>query len=172
MSDTKRECNGEDVRNAIGLVFMAVLLGVSGSLPAQAIPRPAQAECPGDTVDRMGVGIAKESRDFLGKLSDAVERGDKKQVASMVHYPISVHSAEKTVVIHNPEEFVRDYGHLMNDSVKAKITDKKSSRCLFANSQGFMVGDGEVWFKEFSRGVFKIIAFNLGGSPSGDPPKP
>lgn len=30
-----------------------------------------------------------------------------------------------------------------------------------------MVGDGEVWFKEISPGVFKVITFNLGDVPSG-----
>jgi hypothetical protein len=154
------------------LFVMVLFVGSSVTLRAQTIPRSGQAECESDTVDRMGPEVAKEARDFLGKLRNAVERGDKKQVASMVHYPLNVHFADKTVVIRNPAEFTRNYGRIVNDSVKAKITDEKSSRCMFANWQGFMVGDGEVWFQEFSQGVLKIITFNLGDSPPAYAPKP
>jgi hypothetical protein len=175
MAHASQQSKLAEVRNVIGRAFifaMVLLLGISERLQAQAIPRPGQAECPGDTVDRMGPEVAQEARDFLGKLRNAVERGDKKQVASMLRYPIRVHFPDKTVVMHNSEEFARNYGRIVNDSVKAKIIDETSSRCLFANSQGFMVGDGEVWFDEFSHGVLKIITFNVAGSSKGHASKP
>jgi hypothetical protein len=111
----------------------------------------------------MGPEVAKQARDFLGKLRNAVQRNEKKQVASMVRYPISIHFADKTTVIRNSDEFTRNYRRIVSDSVKAEIIDEKSSRCLFANSQGFMVGDGEFWFQEFPQGVFKIVTFNVMG---------
>jgi hypothetical protein len=83
------------------------------------------------------------------------------QVASMLQYPLAVHIADKTSPVHNPDEFLRNYSRIVNRSVKAAILDEKSSRCLFSNPDGFMIGDGEVWFREISSAVFKIITFNL-----------
>lgn len=79
----------------------------------------------------------------------------------MLQYPLYVHIADKRFPVHSPEEFLLNYNRIVNRSVTAAILDEKSSRCLFASPEGFMVGDGEVWFKEVSPGVFRIITFNL-----------
>ena len=161
----REQTHGEGSKMTVrALIFATTLIvGASTGLPHQTTPPSGQAECAGDTVDRMGPEVAKQARDFLGKLRNAVQRNEKKQVASMVRYPISIHFADKTTVIRNADEFTRNYRRIVSDSVKAEIIDEKSSRCLFANSQGFMVGDGEVWFQEFPQGVFKIITFNVMG---------
>lgn len=118
----------------------------------------------------MGAAVATQARTFLVKLGKAVQEDDEKQVASMVHYPIKVHAGDRTFVVHDPEEFMRNYERIVNRSVKAKNLDENSSRCLFSNRGGFMVGDGEVWFKEFSAGVFKVVTFNLADLPDGATP--
>jgi hypothetical protein len=78
----------------------------------------------------------------------------------MVHFPLKVNSPNENVRIRDRDEFVHKYEQIINGRVRAKILDEKSSRCLFANSKGFMVGDGEVWFAETIPGVFKIIIIN------------
>lgn len=153
------------------LLSVILLLGISVPLHAQVSPTSGGAGCSGDTVDRLGVAVAKRSRAFLGRLNKAVQERDKKQVASMLRYPTDVHIADKTFPIRNPEEFVRNYERIVNGSVKAAILDEKSSRCLFSSPEGFMVGDGEVWFKEVSPGVLKVVTFNLGDSPDHNVPK-
>ena len=117
------------------------------------------------------MAVAKRSRVFLGKLRSAVRERNKRQVASMLRYPIEVSIADKTFRVSNSEEFMRNYERIVDGSVTAAILDEKSSRCLFSNSEGFMVGDGEVWFDEVSPGVFKVIAFNVGNSPDKEVPK-
>ena len=133
----------------------------------QSIPSGGDSECAGDTVDRMGPEIASQSRAFLERLGKVVQADDERQVASMLQYPIDVHIADKKFPVHNPQEFLKNYSRIVNPSIKAAILSAKSSRCLFANSEGFMVGDGEVWFREISPGIFKVITFNLGDVPSG-----
>jgi len=108
----------------------------------------------------MGPEIATQSRAFLAKLKAAVQARDKSKVSQMVSYPLQVNRSSKTIHIKNREEFVRRYDTIVNAIVSAKIIDEASSRCLFSNSQGFMIGDGEVWFKGLSPGVFKIITIN------------
>jgi hypothetical protein len=151
----------------LAVLFVLVLLQASGNVPFAQNPQGnGDTECAGDTVDIMGPEIATQSRAFLKRLAPAIRADDQEQVASMLKYPIDVHIADKKFAVHNQEEFLRDYGRIVNRSVKAVILDEKSSRCLFSSPEGFMVGDGEVWFKEISPGVFKVITFNLGDVPS------
>lgn len=79
----------------------------------------------------------------------------------MLQYPLDAHIADKRFSVHNPGEFLLNYSRIVNRSVTAAILDEKSSRCLFPSPEGFMVGDGEVWFKEVSPGAFRIITFKL-----------
>jgi hypothetical protein len=159
-------------RRSLPIAALVVLLLMQSPdrLSFAQSPKPdGGPSCAGDTVDRMGPEIAAQSRAFLERLGKTAQADDQRQVASMLQYPIDVHIADKKFPVHNPEEFLRNYSRIMNRSVKAAILDEKSSRCLFHSSEGFMVGDGEVWFKEISPGVFKVITFNLGDVPNGTP---
>jgi hypothetical protein len=85
----------------------------------------------------------------------------------MVHYPLKFNTSKKNSLIEDRKQFLRQYARIMDAAVRSKILDDKSSRCLFANWQGFMIGDGEVWFQESSPGLFEIITVNAndrGGS--------
>jgi hypothetical protein len=157
-----------DMGRGARVLLVILFLGISVPLYSQVLSSEKAAGCPGDTVDRMGAAIAKRSRAFLRKLRSAVREGNKRQVASMLRYPIDVSIADKIFRVNNPEEFMHNYERIVDGSVKAAILDEKPSRCLFSNSEGFMVGDGEVWFDEVSPGVFKVITFNLGNSPDED----
>ena len=151
----------------LSTLFFVLIVGPPALLHGQSAPTGGDFGCPGDTVDRLEPTIARQARDFLERLSKAVQNDNEKQVASMLQYPLGVGIASRTFRVHNPEEFLRNYRRIVNPTVKAAILDKKSSRCLFFNPQGFMVGDGEVWFKETSQGVFKVITFNLGYRSNG-----
>jgi len=79
----------------------------------------------------------------------------------MIRYPLAVHIDNRTLRIHTPEEFLHNYDRVMNRAVRKAIADPQSFRCLFFSSQGFMIGDGEVWFQKSSAGAYKIISVNL-----------
>ena len=80
----------------------------------------------------------------------------------MVFYPLEVNVSDQKLHVQSRESFLRHYRRIIDAQVRGRIVDEKSSRCLFANSQGFMVGDGEVWFREVAPGVFKIVTINAG----------
>jgi len=143
------------------------------SVRGQSTDERTQHGCPGDTVDRLGSEIAKRSRAFLTELKSAVEASNKTKVASMIRFPLRVATPKKQIEIKNREEFLYNYDHIFTPAVKAKIADEASSRCLFANWQGFMVGDGEVWFREVRPGTFRLVTVNVEadfsvGEPSQD----
>jgi hypothetical protein len=111
----------------------------------------------------MGPEIARQSRDFLATLRMAVQANDRAKVASMILYPLEVNMGKKKLHVGDRKTFLRQYRLIIDAQVRAKVLDEKSSRCLFANWQGFMVGDGEVWFRELAPGVFKIVTINTDG---------
>jgi hypothetical protein len=127
---------------------------------AQAPSQDAPSGCSGDTVDRMGPQIAEQARSFLARLKAAVEANKKADVASMVMFPLRWNVQGRRTTIPSRAAFLRKYDQIMNANVKSKISDEKSSRCLFVNYRGFMIGDGEVWIREASPGVLKIVTVN------------
>ena len=138
--------------------FMTVFLA---PVLAQSKDAGAASECGGDTVDKLGPEKAKLARAFLSELKSAVEQDQRSKVASMIRFPLRVVTPKKRLAIKDREEFLYNYDHILTAKVKAMIGDEMSSKCLFANWQGYMVGDGEVWFTEMTSGTLKIITFNV-----------
>jgi hypothetical protein len=122
--------------------------------------------CSGDTVDQLDPQIAKESRAFVASLKAATETNDRTSVSSMIRYPLAVHIGDRTFRVHTPEEFLHNYDRVMNRAVRKAIADPQSSKCLFFSPDGFMIGDGEVWFQKSSAGMYKVITVNLGAVPA------
>ena len=68
------------------------------------------------------------------------------------------------------EEFLHNHDRVMNRAVRKAIADPQSSK--FFSPDGFMIGDGEVWFQKSSAGMYKVIAINLGAVPAGNTAPP
>jgi hypothetical protein len=117
----------------------------------------------------MGTDIALKSRIFLRHLQDAVRNGDKSQIARMTQYPLKVFSGNDTILVRDRKQLISTYNDVFVESVRRRILDDKASRCLFANAQGFMIGNGELWFTQFGNDDFKIISINTTEYP--DSPK-
>jgi hypothetical protein len=124
-------------------------------LRAQAAPG-----CEGSTVDAQGPETAKTARAFLAQLQAAVRANDKEKIADMISYPVNVNSAGKRTRIRTKEIFLARYDTVFNERIRKAILDQ-SSRCLFGNSNGEMIGNGEIWFDEINNGPVKIYAINL-----------
>lgn len=54
--------------------------------------------------------------------------------------------------------FKKDYKNLFNDQVKSSVAAQDANH-FFANQQGLMTGNGDVWFNEIN-GKYLIIAIN------------
>jgi hypothetical protein len=152
--------------------MLLLLLTVSAMSPSVCIAQvsgttdSAEAACSGDTVDQLGPQVAKESRAFVASLKAATDANDRTVVSSMIRYPLAVHIGDRTFRVHTPEEFLHEYDRIMNRAVRKAIADPQSSKCLFFSLDGFMIGDGEVWFQKSSAGEYKVITVNLGAVPT------
>ena len=106
---------------------------------------------------------------FFQELKDAVIRDDRKKVAGLVNYPLNVFTGRRRMVVRSPAELLRRYREVFNDNVVRAVKAQEPDT-LFANWQGVMVGDGQIWFAGVCAGkdrdapcadkVIKVITVN------------
>lgn len=142
-------------------VFLAALfIGLAGIVTAQA----RSAEEMNATLDDL-YGDHAPYHAFFEKLKKAVAENDKKAVASMVDYPFMARIDDRAVTIRDAAHFVADYDKVFTTKVKRAVSNQ-TYPSLFANWQGIMIGDGEVWFsgicsdESCKQQAVKIIAVN------------
>jgi hypothetical protein len=115
------------------------------------------------TVDALGEKTATSARAFLAQLQAAVQSNNKEEIAGMISYPVLVLRSGKRTHIQKKQAFLADYGLIFTDPVRDAILHQ-TAQCLFGNSTGAMIGNGEVWFREEAPDQWKIITINESAS--------
>jgi hypothetical protein len=98
----------------------------------------------------LSVGDHVKVQQLLTTLQQAVAKHDSAVVAALVHYPIKVNPGKKPFTVKNERAFIKDYDGIITQDIAAAIFKQKYEN-LFVNSQGAMIGDGEVWITGFCR---------------------
>lgn len=104
-------------------------------------------------------------RNFLHELQIAVSEHARGRVAAMVSYPLRTRINGQWVRLQTPAQFLAHYDALLTPKIQDAIT-RQTYDDLFSNSQGVMIGSGEVWYSGVCKGhncssrSLKIIAFN------------
>ncbi len=104
-------------------------------------------------------------RTFLHELQSAVAEHARGRVAEMVSYPLKTRINGEWVRVHTPAQFLAHYDELLTPKIQQAIA-RQSYGDLFSNSQGVMIGNGELWFSgvckddSCSTRSVKIIAIN------------
>jgi hypothetical protein len=98
-------------------------------------------------------------------LTAAVRDGDAETVAAFVKYPFTVTVGGRKLVLKSEQEFVADYDAIITPEI-AKVVGGQDYGALFANSNGVMFGNGEMWLtavctdKACSSSYWMISAIN------------
>jgi hypothetical protein len=125
-----------------GLIFIASTLAA-----------PAQTKTTTDDLNKsldMLVGDHVKVQRLLADLQQAVAAKDASAVAALVHYPIKVNPGKHPFVVRSEKAFVKDYDQIITPDIAAVI-EKQKYEALFVNSQGAMLGSGEVWISSICR---------------------
>jgi len=96
----------------------------------------------------LSVGNHVKVQTLLTDLQRSVSQHNAAAVAALVHYPIKVNPGKHPITIKNPKAFIKDYDRIITPDIAAAIYKQKYD-ALFVNSQGVMIGDGEVWITGF-----------------------
>ena len=84
--------------------------------------------------------------DFFLEIQEYVRTDNKGKLASLIIYPITIHSIDgKDVEIQNEDEFISNYEKIATEKWKSVILAQEPIR-LFTNWKGVMVNRGEMWF--------------------------
>lgn len=86
---------------------------------------------------------SSELSQFLQKLQAAVASDNVSQVQTLVSFPLRVNNNGKSRKV-NAAQFASSYASIFTPKIKSVLAAQKAS-ALFRNSEGAMVGDGEIW---------------------------
>jgi hypothetical protein len=142
----------------VWVLLMVMVCAAPLHLEGQAGSGP-QACGGNSTVDTLGAKTAASARAFLTQLQAGVQSNNKEQIAELISYPLLVLRSGKRTHIRQKKEFLTNFGLIFTDPVRDAIL-RQTSQCLFGNSSGAMVGNGEVWFREQAPDQWKIITIN------------
>jgi uncharacterized protein Veg len=114
-----------------------------------------------------GLDSDREVEEFFVSFKEAIAKGDKKRVASIVSYPITVTlDSGRRRKIRRAAEFTRLYDRVFGGEFK-RVIAKTSEKDLWANWSGVAMPNGEVWFNGVVKNVsgpepytLKITAIN------------
>lgn len=119
--------------------MLTALVGAHG-FGAPARPRD------GGKYSVAGLDDEGEVERFFTAFKEAVARGDKGRVASMVSYPIAARRSDgRRVRLRNRAAFVRSYDAIFDGAFK-KLIAETGVGDLWAKSSGVATPRGEVWF--------------------------
>jgi len=136
-------------------IAAATLVALTAPLPALASPVTEM----NNTLDTL-FGDHARYHAFFDNLKKAVAAGDKAAVAAMIEYPFQASIGGKSIKIRDTAHFIADYDQIITAKVKHALQGQ-TYETLFANWQGVMVGDGEIWFSGVGDAdVIKITAIN------------
>jgi len=104
---------------------------------------------------------------FFNSFKEAVAKGDKRKVATMVSYPIKVYlRSDRTVRISNSARFIKFYDQIFDEKFKDLIAATEF-KDLWAKSSGVATPRGEIWINGIVKNpkfedeyVIKITALN------------
>ncbi|EXL10615.1 hypothetical protein BG36_01945 [Aquamicrobium defluvii] len=135
---------------------------VAATLVSLAVPLPALANPVTEMNDTLDTLFGDHARyhAFFDTMKKSVAAGDKAAVAAMIEYPFQARIGGKSLKIRDAAHFIADYDQIITAKVKHAL-QTQTYETLFANWQGVMVGDGEIWFSGVGEAdVIKITAIN------------
>jgi hypothetical protein len=95
---------------------------------------------------------------FIKKLRYWSDNNDRDSIAANIQFPLL---NDKT--ISSADIFLQQYDRVFNESVKSALRSQDLKR-IFRNSQGVMIGNGEIWISNISESekeIYKITSINF-----------
>jgi hypothetical protein len=131
-------------RGHIALLCPLLLAFVIGSFPwAQAQQHAAQGNC--THPDPAIWPDCPDAIAFLAKFQDALKSNNHEAVALLVNYPLLVTGAAGRTHVRSRAQLLASFDGIFTAAVRSAIL-KATPDDVWGNYQGFMIGDGVIWF--------------------------
>jgi hypothetical protein len=139
------------------LFIIIIALGLSGC--KKSVDRHA-------TEPKINFAVAgttqSAAKDFLARLQSAVTKNNKQDIAKLTQFPLRINQHGKSSFVKSKAEFIANYPTIFTKKIKQVIA-KQQLQNLFVNSQGVMLGNGEVWARPADPAksqALKVIVIN------------
>ena len=142
---------------------MIKTLALAGLTLAVALA-PAVAQDTAEQIENL-LGDSAAFYELLDTLQTAMEERDAETVAGLVSYPFTARINDAPVELTEEDEFKSQYDTLFAPNVREVILNADPDS-LFVNSEGVMLGSGEVWLSPVcvdeacSEATWEILAIN------------
>jgi hypothetical protein len=127
---------------------LAALILLASALLAPALCTAQTSLTELDKSIDLSAGDHVRVQHLLVDLQQSIAQHNPAAVAALVHYPIKVNPGKRSTTIKSPKAFIKDYDRIITPDISDVIL-KQKYESLFVNSQGVMLGDGEVWITSF-----------------------
>ena len=97
-----------------------------------------------------GIDDSHDFKTFLIHFRDWIVNDEVEKIAKHLAYPVDP--------VYSKSQFIDNYEQIFDDSLRRIIFEQPLHR-IFRNSQGAMIGSGQIWFRK-KDGDYKIIALN------------
>jgi hypothetical protein len=122
----------------------AGLILIAGSLLLPTLAASQTTATEHDKSIDISTGDHVKVQQILLALQRAVAKHDVAAVAALIRYPLRVNPGKRPFTVKSPKAFIARYDEIITPDVTSAIFKQKYEN-LFANSEGVMIGDGEVW---------------------------
>ena len=90
------------------------------------------------------LGPASDYKELFYAFKVALEEGKSDIVVSLVNYPITVRIDGSEETYSSEDELLAAYDDVFTDAIREAVANQDYGD-LFVNSEGVMIGDGQVW---------------------------
>ncbi|MGK0466892.1 hypothetical protein [Clostridium sp.] len=89
----------------------------------------------------------QDVENFVSKVQSYIVNNKKEQLSEEIRYPINVKINNNIIKIKNKDDLIKNYDKIFTVEYKQAIS-KARTKYLFANYQGIMVGNGQIWIND------------------------
>jgi len=106
-----------------------------------------------------GFDDASKVQLYVENLKTLVSQDKKEDIAQLIRFPLKISVAARRITLRSKDDFLKHYDQAFNSKVRDALA-KQDSANLFANWQGAMIGNGEIWIRPGESGGIQIVAIN------------
>jgi len=102
-----------------------------------------------------------EVEQFFISFKDAIAKGDKKKVASLINFPNKFPLASgRRVIMKNEADFLGRYDEILDEIFK-QVISQTEVKDLWANWQGVAMPSGEIWINGIIKDVKRAEKYTI-----------
>ena len=129
---------------------------------AQASRTNSLSPCGTSNLKEESANTVASIETFWQAFKSAVENEDRRALAKMVHYPLLVSMPNRKFYIRSEKDFIKRFTQIFPKNLRVLLLNQPPECINRIGTQGFSLGNGELWFDQYQDGKVRFFTVNLG----------